>query len=73
MNRCLIRDIHTLVTMVEGEPDRGGAQILGQPEIGRIQPGTAADMAMFRLDRIDYAGAMTDPASSFAALARAQN
>ncbi|MGB4240441.1 MAG: 8-oxoguanine deaminase [Kiritimatiellia bacterium] len=41
---------------------RGGAEILGQPEIGQIKPGMAADLALFRLDRIDYAGAMTDPA-----------
>jgi len=41
---------------------RGGAEILGQPEIGQIKPGMAADLALFRLDRIDFAGAMTDPA-----------
>ena len=41
---------------------RGGAEILGQPEIGQIKPGMAADLAMFRLDRLDFAGAMTDPA-----------
>ncbi|HPC19622.1 MAG: 8-oxoguanine deaminase [Kiritimatiellae bacterium] len=41
---------------------RGGADILGQPEIGQIQPGMAADLALFRLDRIDFAGAMADPA-----------
>lgn len=43
---------------------RGGAAILGQPEIGQLKPGLAGDVAMFRLDRIDYAGAMTDPASA---------
>lgn len=41
---------------------RGGAAILGQPEIGQVKPGMAADLAMFRLDQIDFAGAMTDPA-----------
>ena len=41
---------------------RGGAALLGQPEIGQIRPGMAADLALFRLDRIDFAGAMTDPA-----------
>lgn len=41
---------------------RGGAEILGQPEIGQIAPGMAADLALFRLDRIDFAGAMADPA-----------
>ena len=41
---------------------RGGAEILGQPEIGQLKPGMAADLALFRLDRLDFAGAMTDPA-----------
>lgn len=43
---------------------RGGAEVLGHPEIGQLQPGMAADMALFRLDRIDFAGAMADPASA---------
>lgn len=42
----------------------GGAAVLGQPEIGSIEVGKAADIAIFRLDRIDYAGAMADPASA---------
>lgn len=42
----------------------GGAEILRQPEIGRIAPGCAADLAVFRLDRIDFAGAMHDPAAA---------
>ena len=42
----------------------GGAAVLGQPEIGSLEPGKAADLALFRLDRIDYAGAMADPASA---------
>jgi len=41
---------------------RHGAGILAFPEAGRIAPGCVADLAMFRLDRIDYAGAMADPA-----------
>lgn len=41
---------------------RGGAEILGQPEIGQVKPGMAADLALFRLDSIDFAGAMSDPA-----------
>ena len=43
---------------------RGGAAILGQPEIGQVKPGLAADLAVFRLDRLDFAGAMADPASA---------
>jgi len=64
--------IHRIGTGVEAMPPQkvlqlattGGAGILGQPEIGRLQVGSAADLAMFRLDRIDFAGAMTDPASA---------
>lgn len=62
--------VHRVGTGVESMPPRpvlrmatrGGATILGQPEIGHLAPGAAADLAMFRLDKIDYAGAMSDPA-----------
>jgi cytosine/adenosine deaminase-related metal-dependent hydrolase len=43
---------------------RGGAKLLGRDEIGRLEPGAAADLAVFRLDRVDFAGAMHDPASA---------
>ncbi len=64
--------VHRVGTGVESMPPRnvleiatrGGAAILGQPEIGQLAPGSAADVAMFRLDRLDYAGAMSDPASA---------
>ncbi len=38
--------------------------MLGQPEIGSVEVGKAADLAVFRLDQIDYAGAMADPAAA---------
>ena len=44
---------------------RGGAEVLGyENDIGQLVPGKAADLALFRLDRIDFAGAMADPASA---------
>ena len=43
---------------------RGGAKLLGRDEIGRLEPGAAADLAVFRLDRVDFAGAMHDPAAA---------
>ena len=43
---------------------RGGAKLLGRQEIGRLEPGAAADLAVFRLDRVDFAGAMHDPAAA---------
>ena len=64
--------VHRVGTGVDAMPPqkvlelatRGGAAVLGQPEIGSLEPGQAADLALFRLDRIDYAGAMADPASA---------
>jgi 8-oxoguanine deaminase len=40
---------------------RGGAAVLGREEIGSIEAGKAADLALFRVDRLAYAGAMHDP------------
>jgi cytosine/adenosine deaminase-related metal-dependent hydrolase len=39
----------------------GGAQVLGRDDIGQLSPGKAADFVGFRLDRLDYAGALHDP------------
>ncbi len=44
---------------------RGGAEILGYGEsAGAVEVGRAADLALFRLDKVEYAGAMADPASA---------
>ncbi len=64
--------VHRVGTGVEAMPPervlqlatRGGAKVLGQPEIGELKVGSAADIAMFRLDKIDFAGAMHSPASA---------
>ena len=64
--------VHRVGTAVDAMPaknvlqlaTRGSAQVLGQPEIGQLKVGMAADLAGFRLDRIDFAGAMHDPASA---------
>ncbi|NOX62398.1 MAG: 8-oxoguanine deaminase [Chloroflexi bacterium] len=40
---------------------RGGARNLGRDDIGHLAPDMAADFAGFRLDVIDYAGALHDP------------
>src|SRR6185295_2157166 len=37
------------------------ASILGRDDIGRIAPGCRADIAAFSLQRVDYAGGITDP------------
>ncbi|MFH0982430.1 MAG: 8-oxoguanine deaminase [Planctomycetota bacterium] len=40
----------------------GGAELLSRPTLGRIEPGAAADLAMFRIDDLAFAGAVAqDP------------
>ena len=64
--------VHRVGTAVDSMPairviemaTKGGAAVLGQLEIGSIEVGKAADLAVFRLDKIDYAGAMADPAAA---------
>jgi cytosine/adenosine deaminase-related metal-dependent hydrolase len=43
---------------------RGGAQVLGRDDIGQLAPGKAADLAVFRVDTIDFAGAQSDPVAA---------
>jgi len=51
------RDVLRLAT-------RGGAAVVGRDDIGSIAPGKAADVAVFDVDRIDYAGAAGDPVAA---------
>jgi cytosine/adenosine deaminase-related metal-dependent hydrolase len=39
----------------------GGARVLGRNDIGCLAPGKAADFVGFRLDTVDFAGALHDP------------
>ena len=39
----------------------GGADVLGFPKCGHIRVGMAADMAIFNLEQLGYAGALSDP------------
>ena len=43
---------------------RGGAQVLGRNDIGHIAPGQAADLAIFNLNHIAFAGALHDPVAA---------
>ena len=45
---------------------RGGAACLGRDDIGQIAPGKAADLALFPVDGLAYAGAQRDFAGAFA-------
>ena len=40
---------------------RGGAEVLGRDDIGQLAPGKAADVVLYDLEEIGYAGAMHDP------------
>lgn len=43
---------------------RGGAKVLGRPEIGHLAPGMAADLAAFDVRAIEFAGAQWDPVAA---------
>jgi len=43
---------------------RGGAEVLGRNDIGSIEPGKAADIVLFDLNSLAYAGAMSDPVAA---------
>lgn len=40
---------------------RGGASALGRDDIGAIEPGKCADIALFSVKGLEYAGSLTDP------------
>ncbi|HNB55221.1 MAG TPA: amidohydrolase family protein, partial [Anaerolineales bacterium] len=40
---------------------RGGAAVLGRPDIGSLEPGKCADLFAVNLNRLDFAGALHDP------------
>ncbi len=42
----------------------GGARVLGRDDIGRLASNMAADFIGFRLERLDYAGALHDPVAA---------
>jgi cytosine/adenosine deaminase-related metal-dependent hydrolase len=42
----------------------GGAKILGYDQAGRIEPGALADIALFDVMKLEYAGALSDPAAA---------
>jgi len=43
---------------------RGGAAVLGRDDIGSLAPGMAGDLAIFDVNRLDYAGSAGDPVAS---------
>ncbi len=49
---------------VLGLATAGGARILGYEEAGRMEEGALADIAMFDVMKLEYAGALSDPAAA---------
>jgi len=43
---------------------RGGAAVLGRADIGSIEPGKAADIAIFDVSGLDFVGSQSDPLAS---------
>jgi cytosine/adenosine deaminase-related metal-dependent hydrolase len=65
----LVHRIGTGVTRMSA-PDalwlatRGGARVLGWNELGSLEPGKQADLAIFRVDDLAHAGGLHDPVAS---------
>ena len=43
---------------------RGGASVLGRPDIGSLEIGKCADLIAINLNRLGYAGALHDPVAA---------
>jgi len=67
LRQCLL--VHRIKSGVESMPamdvlwmaTRGGAEVLGRDDIGSLEPGKAADIVLFDMKKIAYAGALHDP------------
>ena len=70
MRQCML--VHRVKSGVESMPardvfkiaTRGGADVLGRKDIGSIEPGKAADLAVFDVSGLDFAGSGSDPLAS---------
>lgn len=49
---------------VLGVATAGGARILGYDDAGTMEPGALADVALFDVMKLEYAGALSDPAAA---------
>jgi hydroxyatrazine ethylaminohydrolase len=45
---------------------QGGADVLGRSDLGSLEPGKGADLFMVNINRLEYAGAVHDPANFLA-------
>ena len=46
---------------VLGVATGGGAKVLGFDKVGTLEVGMAADLCLYEMNRMDYAGALSDP------------
>ncbi len=51
-------------TDVLGMATKNGAKLLHFPKVGEIRPGFAADLAIFDVYKMEYAGALSDPVAA---------
>jgi len=56
-------DLLTARTVLE-LATRGGAELLGRPDLGSLEPGKCADFVAIDVNRIEYAGALHDPVAA---------
>ncbi len=49
---------------VMGIASEGGARILGYEQLGRLEEGYLADIALFDVMKLEYAGSLSDPAAA---------
>ena len=54
----------TMVDDILWTATRGGAEVLGRDDIGQIAPGKAADIAIFDLTGLAFAGSLHDPVAA---------
>lgn len=64
-NWLTARDVFWMAT-------RGGAAVLGRDDIGQLTPGKQADLALFDISGLEYAGAQTDALAALAFNVRMQ-
>lgn len=68
--QCML--VHRVKTGVASMParealwlaTRGGASVVGRDDIGQLGPGKAADLAIFDVDKVDFAGSLHDPVAA---------
>lgn len=70
VRQCML--VHRIKSGVESMPardafkiaTRGGAAVLGRTDVGSIEPGKAADIAIFDVSGLDFVGSQSDPLAS---------